>query len=174
MHFFFTSGWFWFIEGILVSLAVIGLNRMGILSTRQLREHRRHAIVAIVALALLLPGTDPVTTLLELILVMMVLAIVMGGGLGLFAALDVGKRQATGLVKNVLRTAQNSAIARQSPAGAGDVHHSYRFLRVVEIAPVSWNTVSASAPSIEPVPQEPVSSVCSRTSCGSTPALSTR
>jgi sec-independent protein translocase protein TatC len=50
-----------------IPLAVIGLNRMGVLSTRQLREHRRHAIVAIVALALLLPGTDPVTTLLELI-----------------------------------------------------------------------------------------------------------
>jgi sec-independent protein translocase protein TatC len=50
-----------------IPLAVIGLNRMGILSTRQLRDHRRHAIVAIVALALLLPGTDPVTTLLELI-----------------------------------------------------------------------------------------------------------
>jgi sec-independent protein translocase protein TatC len=43
---------------------VIGLNQMGILSTRQLREHRRYAIVA---LAPLLPGTDPVTTLLELI-----------------------------------------------------------------------------------------------------------
>jgi sec-independent protein translocase protein TatC len=50
-----------------IPLAVIGLNRMGILSTRQLREHRRHAIVVIVALALLLPGTDPVTTGLELI-----------------------------------------------------------------------------------------------------------
>jgi sec-independent protein translocase protein TatC len=50
-----------------IPLVVIGLNRLGILSTRQLREHRRHAIVVIVALALLLPGTDPVTTLLELI-----------------------------------------------------------------------------------------------------------
>jgi sec-independent protein translocase protein TatC len=50
-----------------IPIAVIGLNRIGILSTRQLREHRRYAIVAIVALALLLPGTDPVTTLLELI-----------------------------------------------------------------------------------------------------------
>jgi sec-independent protein translocase protein TatC len=50
-----------------IPVAVIGLNRMGILSTRQLRAHRRHAIVAIVALALLLPGTDPATTLLELI-----------------------------------------------------------------------------------------------------------
>jgi sec-independent protein translocase protein TatC len=50
-----------------IPVAVIGLNRMGILSARQLREHRRYAIVGIVALALLLPGTDPVTTLLELI-----------------------------------------------------------------------------------------------------------
>lgn len=50
-----------------IPVAVIGLNRIGILSARQLREHRRYAIVAIVALALLLPGTDVVTTLLELI-----------------------------------------------------------------------------------------------------------
>jgi sec-independent protein translocase protein TatC len=50
-----------------IPVAVIGLNRMGILSARQLRQHRRYAIVAIVGLALLLPGTDPVTTLLELV-----------------------------------------------------------------------------------------------------------
>jgi sec-independent protein translocase protein TatC len=50
-----------------IPVAVIGLNRMGVLSSRQLREHRRYAIVGIVALALLLPGTDPVTTGLELI-----------------------------------------------------------------------------------------------------------
>jgi sec-independent protein translocase protein TatC len=50
-----------------IPLAVIGLNQMGILSTRQLRAHRRYAIVGISALALMLPGPDPVTTLLELI-----------------------------------------------------------------------------------------------------------
>jgi sec-independent protein translocase protein TatC len=50
-----------------IPLVVIGLNRMGVLSTRRLREHRRYAIVGIVALALVLPGTDPVTTVLELI-----------------------------------------------------------------------------------------------------------
>jgi sec-independent protein translocase protein TatC len=50
-----------------IPVAVIGLNQTGILTTRQLRENRRYAIVAITALALLLPGTDPVTTLLELI-----------------------------------------------------------------------------------------------------------
>jgi hypothetical protein len=55
-------------------------------------------------------------TLLELILVMAILATVVGGGLGMFAALDMGRRQAAGLVKNVLRTAQNSALVRQAPA----------------------------------------------------------
>jgi sec-independent protein translocase protein TatC len=50
-----------------IPVAVIGLTRTGIVTTRQLRKHRRHAIVALVALALLLPGTDVVTTFLELI-----------------------------------------------------------------------------------------------------------
>jgi sec-independent protein translocase protein TatC len=50
-----------------IPVAVIGLNSAGILSTSQLRRHRRYAIVALAAIALLLPGTDPVTTALELI-----------------------------------------------------------------------------------------------------------
>jgi sec-independent protein translocase protein TatC len=49
-----------------IPIAVIGLNRAGIVSTRALRANRRYAIVIITALALLLPGTDPVTTGLEL------------------------------------------------------------------------------------------------------------
>src|SRR4051812_6254041 len=50
-----------------IPVAVIGLNQMGIVSARQLREHRRYGIVGVVALGLLLPGPDPVTTLLEVI-----------------------------------------------------------------------------------------------------------
>ena len=50
-----------------VPVAVIALTQTGIVSTRQLRERRRYAIVGIAALALMLPGPDPVTTLLELI-----------------------------------------------------------------------------------------------------------
>jgi sec-independent protein translocase protein TatC len=49
-----------------IPVAVIGLTQARIVSTRQLRKHRRYAIVIITALALLLPGTDPVTTGLEL------------------------------------------------------------------------------------------------------------
>jgi sec-independent protein translocase protein TatC len=50
-----------------IPIAVIGLTQARIVSTRQLRSHRRYAIVGITALALLLPGTDPVTTGLELV-----------------------------------------------------------------------------------------------------------
>ncbi|MBM3975428.1 MAG: hypothetical protein FJ299_00380 [Planctomycetes bacterium] len=55
-------------------------------------------------------------TLLELLLVLGILSAVMGLGLGMFAALDVSKRQAVGLVRNTLRSAQNSAISRRAEA----------------------------------------------------------
>ena len=55
-------------------------------------------------------------TMLELLLVMAILALVVGGGLGIFSSLDLGKRQAAGLVRNVLRSAQNTAIASAAPA----------------------------------------------------------
>jgi len=55
-------------------------------------------------------------TLLELLLVMFLLAMIVGGGLGFFSSLDFGKRQAAGLVRNVLRSAQNTAIASAAPA----------------------------------------------------------
>ena len=43
----------------------LALGRAGILSSTTLCRHRRYAIVAALALAALLPGADPVTTLLE-------------------------------------------------------------------------------------------------------------
>jgi hypothetical protein len=55
-------------------------------------------------------------TLLELVLVMFLLALILGSGLGTFSNLDLGKRQAAGLVRNVLRSAQNTAIASTAPA----------------------------------------------------------
>ena len=52
--------------GLLFQLPVVilAVTRMGILSTAQLRRHRRYAILVIAIVAALLPGGDPVTMLL--------------------------------------------------------------------------------------------------------------
>ncbi len=55
-------------------------------------------------------------TLLELLLVMMIMALVFGIGVGLFARIDFSDRVARPLVESVLRSAQNWAIARGAPA----------------------------------------------------------
>ena len=55
-------------------------------------------------------------TLLELVLVMMILGVMVGGGLGFFASLDLGRRQAVGLVETTLRTTRNAALASRSVA----------------------------------------------------------
>ena len=55
-------------------------------------------------------------TLLELMLVLMLLALILGSGIGIFSSFDFGKRQAAGLVRNVLRSAQNTAIASSAPS----------------------------------------------------------
>jgi sec-independent protein translocase protein TatC len=51
--------------GLLFQLPVVilAVTRMGILSVAQLRKGRRYAIVVIAVVAMLLPGTDPVTML---------------------------------------------------------------------------------------------------------------
>lgn len=54
-------------------------------------------------------------TLLELLLVMGIIGVVAGVGLGLFASFDPGRRAASGLVQNVLRQAQQTAVARRAP-----------------------------------------------------------
>ncbi len=55
-------------------------------------------------------------TLLELMLVLFLLSILFGISLGFFATLDLGRRQVRGIVKNVLRSAQNTAIAARAPS----------------------------------------------------------
>jgi hypothetical protein len=55
-------------------------------------------------------------TLLELVLVMFLLALVVGGGLGAFTGIDLGRAQAAGLVRSVVRSAENTAIASHAPA----------------------------------------------------------
>jgi sec-independent protein translocase protein TatC len=50
-----------------VPLFLLGLVRIGVLTSRKLRRNWRIGIVAMTALAVALPGVDPVTTMLEMI-----------------------------------------------------------------------------------------------------------
>jgi sec-independent protein translocase protein TatC len=50
-----------------VPVGMVALNRAGILSAKRLRATWRYAVVIIAVVAALLPGVDPVTTLLEMI-----------------------------------------------------------------------------------------------------------
>src|SRR5881275_126819 len=50
-----------------VPLFILGLVRIGVLTSKKLRSNWRIGIVAMTALAVALPGVDPVTTLLEMV-----------------------------------------------------------------------------------------------------------
>lgn len=50
-----------------IPVGLLGLNRLGIVTPRQLRKNRRYAIVVIAVLAMLLPGVDPVSMLIEML-----------------------------------------------------------------------------------------------------------
>jgi sec-independent protein translocase protein TatC len=49
-----------------VPMGVVAVTRLGIVTPRQLSRNRRYAYLALAAIAMLLPGTDPVTMLIEL------------------------------------------------------------------------------------------------------------
>jgi sec-independent protein translocase protein TatC len=49
-----------------VPMAILALTRLGILTVRQLRKNRRYAYFVLAVIAMLLPGTDPITMLIEL------------------------------------------------------------------------------------------------------------
>ena len=51
----------------LISVGILLLTRMEIVSVKQLRTNRRYAILVIAVLAMLLPGTDPITMLLSML-----------------------------------------------------------------------------------------------------------
>ena len=48
-------------------LAILIASRLGIVTPRQLRQNRRYAIVIIAVVAMLLPGTDPVSMIIEMV-----------------------------------------------------------------------------------------------------------
>jgi sec-independent protein translocase protein TatC len=50
-----------------VPVGVLAVTRMGITTPRQLRKNRRYAILVIAVVAMLLPGVDPVSMLIEMV-----------------------------------------------------------------------------------------------------------
>lgn len=50
-----------------IPIGVLIANRLGLVSQRQLRENRRYAVLVIAVIAMLLPGTDPVTMLISMV-----------------------------------------------------------------------------------------------------------
>jgi sec-independent protein translocase protein TatC len=74
------------VMGILfqVPIGILAVTRVGIVSTAQLRRHRRYAILVIAILAMLLPGQDPVTMLM----MMAPLIVLFEGSILLAALLD--------------------------------------------------------------------------------------
>ena len=50
-----------------IPIGVLAVTRLGIITPKQLAENRRYAILVIAILAMLLPGTDPITMLLSML-----------------------------------------------------------------------------------------------------------
>jgi sec-independent protein translocase protein TatC len=50
-----------------IPVGILALTRLGVVTPRMLRRNRRYAIVLISIVAALLPGVDPVTTLIEMV-----------------------------------------------------------------------------------------------------------
>jgi sec-independent protein translocase protein TatC len=50
-----------------IPVGVLGITRLGIVTPEQLAKNRRYAILAIAVVAMLLPGTDPVTMLISMV-----------------------------------------------------------------------------------------------------------
>jgi sec-independent protein translocase protein TatC len=67
-----------------VPIGILAVTRVGIVSTAQLRRHRRYAILVIAVVAMLLPGQDPVTMLM----MMAPLIVLFEGSILLAALLD--------------------------------------------------------------------------------------
>jgi sec-independent protein translocase protein TatC len=48
-------------------VVILGVTRLGVVTPRQLSENRRYAVLVIAVIAMLLPGTDPVSMLAEMV-----------------------------------------------------------------------------------------------------------
>jgi sec-independent protein translocase protein TatC len=65
-------------------VAILGATRLGVVTPAQLRENRRYAVLVIAVIAMLLPGTDPVSMLADMapLLVLYELSIVLARAFG--------------------------------------------------------------------------------------------
>jgi sec-independent protein translocase protein TatC len=81
-----------------VPVVAVGASRLGIVTPRQMREKRRVAIVVAAVIAMLLPGTDPVTMLLCMLplLVLYELSIVLAAFFGRARNLSVSTEPLAG------------------------------------------------------------------------------
>ncbi|MDP9376668.1 MAG: twin-arginine translocase subunit TatC [Actinomycetota bacterium] len=86
-----------------IPVGILASTRMGIVSVAQLRRHRRYAILVVAVLAMLLPGTDPITMLMA----MLPLVLLYEGSI-LFASLLDRRSEA-----ERQREAEEEALARQ-------------------------------------------------------------
>ncbi len=49
-----------------IPMGIVAVTRLGIVTPQQLSHNRRYAYLALAVVAMLLPGTDPITMLIEL------------------------------------------------------------------------------------------------------------
>jgi len=83
-----------------IPVGILALTRLGIVTPAQLRQHRRYAVLAIAVLAMLLPGTDPVTMLVS----MVPLVVLYEGSILLASLLARRERRLAGSEPNPLET----------------------------------------------------------------------
>jgi len=99
--------------GLLFQLPVVilAVTRMGILTTAQLRKHRRYAILVIAIVAALLPGGDPVTMLL----MMFPILFLYEGSILLASLLDRRAARARAREEEAAAAATSSELTHQDP-----------------------------------------------------------
>jgi sec-independent protein translocase protein TatC len=99
-----------------IPIAILGVTRMGILSVTQLRRNRRYALLVIAILAMLLPGTDPVTMLLA----MAPLILLFEGSILLAGVLDRRVAKARAREEAEMAAANDAELAPLEPDDPSD------------------------------------------------------
>jgi len=99
-----------------IPIGILGVTRVGIVSVAQLRRNRRYAVLVIAVLAMLLPGTDPVTMLLA----MAPLVVLFEGSILLAAALERRAAKARAQEEAEMAAANDAELAPLEPDDPSD------------------------------------------------------